>query len=711
MTLLPPTIRGRRFRRLGGLPLGLACMLLAMLAAVVAADDADAPTPPASPGTASPAAEAAPAKSERSRAFDSRARVRVSAVPAKPVVRPGEDLPVAVIFDHDEHWHIHTNAPVFPPEMTSTAGFIKAELKIALAAGPASPLWGTASLIKWPAATPIAVNFTGKPVQYGVFTGRVAAFLPVTVAADAKPGEAELTLLATYQACDERSCMAPVFDEPITLRVRIAGPDEAATTATAPAGLGPADAALFSGFPSDLWPALHEAKKAGPTNGKATSGSPPGASPGAGSLAKSPNSQEVKFDAFGLGFTINTATLPGFLAMLLITALGGLLLNFTPCVLPVIPLKIMGLSRSAGSRGRMLALGAVMSLGVVAFWLGMAAVISLATGFTSTNQLYQYPWFTIGVGIVIAAMAAGMCGLFTVTLPQAVYLFNPKQESFPGSFAFGIMTAVLSTPCTAPFMGVAAGWAVTQSPAVTWLVFAAIGMGMASPYMLLTLFPKLVDRLPRTGPGSELLKQVMGLLMLAAAAFFLGSGIAGLLVSPPEPPTRVYWWVVGAMGAAAGLWLAWRSLRILKSPSWRAGMVALGVLLVLGSFVGAASLTRATPNGWIGYTPERLAQARAAGKVVIVDFTAEWCLNCKVLEANVLDTPRVLEALRDPRVQPMRVDLTGNNPEGNKLLGEVGRVTIPTLVVFAPDGRQTLNADSYTIEQVLRGIEEAKKAK
>ncbi|MCX5661648.1 MAG: thioredoxin family protein [Planctomycetota bacterium] len=673
---------------------GVAWLVFACLAALwLSAGAARADEPAADAAPAASTEPAAPAEeSERSKAFDSRARVRIEAVPARAAVRPGDDLPVAVVFDHDPHWHIHPNAPVFPPEMGNTEGFIKAELEVA--AKPGDALRANGAFLQWPAPTPIEVRFTGKPVKYGVFSGRVVVYLPVTVAADAKPGEAELTLLATYQACDERSCLAPVFQEPITLKVRVLAAGEAAAT-------GPAeDVVLFAGFPADVWPKVHVAPDS-------TGSAPIAATP----TPSAKKTSVVPFDVFGLKFEIDAGTFLGFALLLLVAALGGLLLNFTPCVLPVIPLKIMGLSRSAGSRGRMLALGGVMSLGVVAFWLGMAAVITLVTGFTSTNQLFQYPAFTIGVGVVIAVMALGMCGLFTVSLPQSVYLFNPKQETLGGSFAFGVMTAVLSTPCTAPLMGAAAAWAVKQTPTVTWMTFGSIGLGMASPYLLMSIFPALVQRLPRTGPGSELIKQVMGLFMLAAAAFFIGSGISGLLVVPPETPSRAYWWIVGALGAAGGAWLAYRAFRVLKSPAWRGAMVALGVVMIGVSILLAASLTRPGPKEWVGYTPARLAEARAAGKVVVVDFTAEWCLNCKALESSVLDTPRVLAALRDSRVVPMRVDITGNNPDGNRLLHEVGRVTIPTLVVFAPDGRQTLNVDAYTMDQVVQGIEEAMKGK
>ncbi len=645
---------------------------------------------------------------DRSTLPDSRARVRVTVVAAKSVVAAGSDLPVAIILDLDPGWHVHTHHPIVPPELGDASFYIKAELK-AKPGGDGS-LTPHADFIAWPPPVLVDVNFGPKPVKYGVYTGRTIIYLPITIAANARPGDAMLTILATYQACNDRSCMAPVFEEPVELKVRIAGPGEQIANNNASV-----DPAIFSNFPVEVWAKIHAASQ--PT--------PPGTQPAPTTAPSSnlpnpkseipnpkfPASSSVAFGVFGWDFSIDPDHPMSFALLLATAAVGGLLLNFTPCVLPVIPLKIMSLSKSAGSRGRCLALGVVMSLGVVAFWLALAAAVGVIHIFSAANQLFQYPVFTIAVGIVIAVMAVAMCGLFYIQLPQKIYLISPKQDSLGGSFGFGIMTAVLSTPCTAPLMGAAAAWAVKQSGTVTCTTFGAIGVGMALPYLLLAAFPALVSRLPRTGPASELIKQVMGLLMLAAAAYFIGAGIAGLRANPLIEPSRLYWWPVAALVAAAGGWLAYRSVRILASPTRKVVFAALGVMVMAGSAVGAVHLTAPGPLTWVYYTPELLAQAQRQGQTVVLDFTAEWCLNCKVLEANVLDQPAVVAALRDKRVVPMKVDLTGNNVNGNKLLQQVNRVTIPALVVMAPDRRQTLNSDAYTVEQVVEAIGEAEEGK
>ncbi|MFM7133643.1 MAG: protein-disulfide reductase DsbD family protein, partial [Planctomycetota bacterium] len=338
----------------------------------------------------------------------------------------------------------------------------------------------------------------------------------------------------------------------------------------------------------------------------------------------------------------------------------------------------------------------------------LGTLMATVQGFTSANQLFQMPWFTILVGVVIAAMAIGMAGFFSVKLPDWVYMVEAKHDSYGGSFLFGIMTAVLSTPCTAPLMGTAVAWSTTQGVATILLVFAAVGVGMALPYLVLSAYPNLVDRMPRTGPASDLIKQVMGLLLLAAGAYFAGAGLSGLLVTPPEPPSKAYWWVVSVLGAAAGGWLLVRTVRLTPSAVHRVVFGGLGAAILVVSVLIGLSQTAKGPVDWTYYTPERLEEARADGKVVVVDFTAEWCANCKTLEALVLNLPGVSKERNAGDVAAIKVDLTGNNEAGNALLKASNRVTIPLLLVYGRDGSLVMNASDYTPQQVLDAITAAR---
>jgi thiol:disulfide interchange protein len=309
--------------------------------------------------------------------------------------------------------------------------------------------------------------------------------------------------------------------------------------------------------------------------------------------------------------------------------------------------------------------------------------------------------------VFILVMAVGMLGLFTVQLPQAVYMINPNSQTVPGSFVFGIMTAVLSTPCTAPFMGSAAAWAATQPPAVTLATFGAIGFGMALPYFILAAFPKLVSRMPRTGPASELIKQVMGMLMIAVSLFFLGTAIDPMLRSPVDPPIRFYWWIIAAIVVASMVWLVVRTFKFSKKPVLRAVWTTFALAFSAASVFVAARFTDRGPINWIYFTPDRFSAQQVGGNVVVMDFTAEWCLNCKTLEATVLHRDEIVKLLHSPGIVPMKVDLTGNNRDGKAKLKSLNWVGIPLLAIFGPALQEPILYDTYTPEMVKEAVAKA----
>jgi len=603
---------------------------------------------------------------------DSSERVWVRVVPAATEVKPGAELPVAVVFDIDEGWHTW-------PNMGNTGGFAVFEnaeyTTIEATTSNESALIPHAGFMTWPEVHPIT-SALGGGQEMGVFEGETIVYLPVTIPENAPLGRVTLTITVGYQSCDDYTCLKGVKGEDHAVEITI----DPGASIVAP------DASVFADFPDEVWTRI----RAGET--------PP----------PSGVSDDVAFDLFGIiSFDLNAGG-TGLILLILVAALGGFLLNLTPCVLPVIPLKIMSLANTAGNRSRTLVLGFMMYLGIVGFWMALGGAIASIAAFTSTSQLFQFPAFTVALGLFIAVMAIGMCGVFSLRLPQAVYKISPRHDSLMGSFGFGIMTAILSTPCTAPFMGAAAAWAATQTSAIVLIVFAAIGNGMALPYLVLAAFPGLVERMPRTGPASEVIKQVMGLLMLAAAAYFLGVGVSGLTVVAGEPPSRVYIWIVAALVVAAGAWLAYKTLRLAKK-TWVIGLFCLiGVTLMGGAAYLGFRLTEKGPIDWIYFTPQRFSEAQARGDIVVMEFTAEWCLNCKALEETVLRSERVADLLNRDGVSPIKVDLTGDPEDGNAMLTAVDRRSIPLLVIFAPDGREIFKGDFYTVQQVIDAIGEAR---
>lgn len=570
-----------------------------------------------------------------------------------PKAHAGDERILAVTMNIADGYHTNPNAAQtrklgdFEP-YASELTVVEAPLNVV---GIESPLW--------PKPAPYETDYADGELM--VYKKQATLFVKVKVLPEAKPGDYELKFNLHYQACTDTFC-APPTDVPFTATLSVVAAEQAVGQPTNPA----------------LFQTYEQAQQQTPA-------------------------AMVQFDVFGYVIVAN-----GLLFILIGAIFGGFLLNFTPCVLPVIPIKIMGLSQHAGSRSRTLLLGVIMSSGVIAFWLVMGLLVSSFKVLDATNELFGKPWFTISVGLFIAAMAIGMAGFFTIQLPKAAYMVNPNNQSAGGSFIFGIMTAILSLPCTAPFMGAALGWATQQSVAISLLTFLSIGLGMALPYLVLSANPKWVNWMPRTGPASELLKQVMGLLMLAAAMYFIGTGISAVLQSPPDPPTKLYWWPVMITVAAAAVWLIVRTFQLTGSPIRRGVFVVLALLAIAGSAYGGMTLTSPGPIKWVYYTPERFQQALDQGDVIVLDFTAEWCLNCKTLEHTQLNQQQVVDLLEQPGVVPMKIDITGSNPEGRAKLKEAGRLTIPLLVVYAPDGREVFKSDTYHAGQVVDAIEQAR---
>lgn len=559
-------------------------------------------------------------------------------------VRPGEQIVLAITADMAEGWHIQQHQPSEDWMIPTT---------LDLRGLPSGVTYGD---IQWPEPKAMPYDLGDGPQMFDFYADGATFFVKVSVGQTVEPGAYEAVAAVTYQACDDTRCLeAQTAELPFT--VNVVGPD---------ASVAAQNADLFERY-------------AGVGN------------------------EMLRFNVFGWVFDIdpNVTWL-----LLLLAAVGGFLLNLTPCVLPLIPIKVMGLTQHAGSRGRAVTMGVIMSVGVVAFWLGIGGAIAFATGFDAINELFQKTWFTIGAGAIVALMGLGMWGLFTTRLPQWVYRINPSQDTPHGAFGFGVMTAVLSTPCTAPFMGTAVAWAAKADPMTSLSTFAAIGGGMALPYLVLTLFPQLVAKVPRTGPASELVKQVMGLLMIAAGAFFIGTGLANRVNTPPDPVSDAYWWPVGAFVVAAGGWLAWRTWRITARAKPRGVFTIVAAMLILVGVGGAVTLTRPSPVDWIYYTPDRLAEAEQRDQVVVLEFTANWCLNCHALERAVLYKPRVANALNADGVAPIKVDIS-KYPPAQQLLEEVGSKTIPLLIVRDRGGNEVFRSEAYTIDNVLAALRDA----
>ncbi|MFT5422738.1 MAG: thiol:disulfide interchange protein [Phycisphaerales bacterium] len=629
----------------------------------------------------------------------------ISAQASTASVAPGDTLVIAVILDHREGWHTNLNKPVVPPEME---GFIPVPTTIAINLPEGTTL--TQGPVQWPESYAAQVDFlmTGEPISYLVYHGRAIAYVPLRVSDSAEPGTAvEIPVTISYQACDDRVCLPPTSE---TLKVAVEV--VALGSATPPATDGD-----FAGF----IPAVFENPALWGTPDQATAAT-------AGS--EPDDAQATASEASGslLGLKLGNSLI--FLAIG--SFIGGMILNLTPCVLPVIPIKVLTLTQHAGEhRGKTLTLGIAMAAGVVAFWLAMGIPTALLTSFADPSRLFGYWFVTIPMGVVIVLLAFGLMGMFTLSLPQTAYRFNPKADNVSGSFGFGVMTGVLGLPC----FGLAAGGiipiAASMGQLATIVIFTMIGVGMAAPYLVLAAFPKLLSRVPKTGPGSELVKQVLGLLLAGFGVFYFGTGIRALVKAYPYTADVLHLYGLAALAAAAGLWLVYQTFRITKSPAKRGvfGLVGLGLVLatlyaVVGSTtkhrgeyfereeaMAAAQLEQPVivlKTVWNEYTPALLAAIEERGMVAFIDFTADWCINCKVFEAQVLNREPTRALLREDDVAMVKVDLTGSNPDGNKLLADLGRVGIPAWAVVGPGVDAPIIINAYNAGEVARAIKAAR---
>lgn len=578
--------------------------------------------------------------------------VAVSTAWSADRARPAGPLALAVVLDIRPGYHIVADAAQLHP----MGDFTPFPTRVRVSEAPSGVV---AEPARFPAAVPFRAEFSRTPIMS--FEGRAVALVPLDLALpDPPPAELRVTVAVEYQACDAATCLLP---QRLTLTavLPVAGHGEP---------VAPTDPELFRAARAPTAPA-----------------------PG------------LRFQLFGAGLEFDPASTPGFAAVLLLAALGGVLLNLTPCVLPLVPVKVLSLSQGGDSR-RTRRLGACTLAGVMLFWLVLGAVVSPVGSFTATHQLFQYPVFTLAVGAVIALMALGMFGGVALRLPSLAYAFNPRQETAAGALGLGVLTAVLSTPCTAPFMGTAVAWAVTQAPAFTLAVFAAVGAGMGLPYAVLAAHPAWLRRIPKAGPWSELLKQVMGLFMLAGAAYFLGIGVRSV-AGPGGDDPRLLWWPVAAFCALAGVRIAIGAMRMAR-PGWpRLAWGALGAAVVLLSTAAAAGVAERGPVRWVPYTPAAMAAAAAEGKPVVMVFTAEWCLNCKALEQGVWRDRGVAQAIAAAGAVPIKVDLTAGNPEGRARLKAAGSLTIPLLVVYDGKGEPLYRSDFYTAAQVVDAVRAA----
>ncbi|HEY1769017.1 MAG TPA: thioredoxin family protein [Chthoniobacterales bacterium] len=387
-----------------------------------------------------------------------------------------------------------------------------------------------------------------------------------------------------------------------------------------------------------------------------------------------------------------SSTARDLLKFLLFGFIGGFILNLMPCVLPVISLKIFGFMQHAGdSRAKIFGNGVAFSAGIFVWFVGLALLmIALKAAGHQITWAFQFtnPLFVVAMSAVVLVFALNLFGVFEITLSARAsggLLGWSAREGYAGSFFQGVFATVLATPCTAPFLGSALGFAFAASAGVILLMFVAIAAGMSAPYLLLTAQPAWLRFLPRPGAWMVRVKQFMGFLLIATLLFLLW------VLGAERGPEAIVWTGAFLLVLSIVCWMKGSFSTPANSFSQRLVVCALMALLVLGGgyyFIGekfratriaASSLT---PNDWVAFTPERLRDELAQGRSVFVDFTAAWCITCKFNEASVLETAVVKNAFARAGVVKMKADWTNADPVITKTLQQFGRVGVPLYVLY-----------------------------
>ncbi len=395
--------------------------------------------------------------------------------------------------------------------------------------------------------------------------------------------------------------------------------------------------------------------------------------------------------------------------------IGGLILNIMPCVLPVIGLKILSFVEQSGhDRWRALSLNLWYSGGLLSVFL-LLATLSVFLGL-GWGQLFSYQGFSITLSAVIFTMALSFLGVWEVPIPgfvgrgKAVEL--AAREGPAGAFSKGVLTTVLATPCSAPFLASALAWMATKPPVMAYAVFLSAGLGMASPYLLIGAYPQLMRFLPKPGEWMDTFKQLMGFVLLGTVVFLM-SFMAFQNMVPTVALLFGLWgacWWIGRMpetveqGEKVRRWLEAAGFAGLI---WVIAFPGIGGVLPFGSLAKYMQQRLERPV----FSKAELQRAVASKNIVMVDFTADWCLTCKTLEATVLHTEPVQKAMREKGVQFMVADWTEYEKakDVTEMLDALGSRQVPVIAIFPPGkiNSPIVFRGGYTQQQLLDALDRA----
>lgn len=583
---------------------------------------------------------------------------------------PGVTFTAALRLDQDPGWHTYWRDPGdvgLPTTLTFTL-----------------PAGVHAGALEWP--KPRVFKDASKLTAYG-YENPAVLLVPISVNKDYAQDSLTLKAHSTWLVCKD-VCLPGSGDVSLTL-MRMASP------------LPSKDAALLArlrptlGLPPDGYRPSASAASA-PTRATASS-TPAPASP---SLAVLPPAPQVPAPAANLGW------------MLLLAFAGGLLLNLMPCVLPVLSLKALSfVKQSHEGRAQGLALAGAFSGGVFfSFWALAAVVLALKQGGQAVGWGFQFqqPGFVLFMAGLLVVFSLNLFGLFEVWLPGGAMQGLSKASQgggLAGAFGQGLVMTLLATPCTAPFLGTALGFAFAAPAFVLVAIFTAVAAGLALPYVLLAAIPGAHTWLPKPGAWMLRFKEAMGFLLLATVLWLLW--VLGGQVGVDAEAWGAVWLLVLSVAA----WV-WGRFAGLEQPAARRRGVSLVTLALVAAFsfwlwpkvLDGRAAPETTEVGWQPWSAATVQTLRAQGKPVFVDFSAQWCWTCKINERGTLASDAVQAAFRAKGVVLLKADWTRQDSAITAALKAHGRGGVPMYLYYPPKGPELLLPEVITPGMVLKAL-------
>jgi thiol:disulfide interchange protein DsbD len=449
--------------------------------------------------------------------------------------------------------------------------------------------------------------------------------------------------------------------------------------------------------PSDTLP-LAQNQDWWPRFNLAAPGMAPASNPEPGLTDKEPettDSATFRPRYFAPGLEVHTLSKAAALAFL-----AGLILNFMPCVLPVITLKLRSFIPAVGSvaasqRQAFRSHNLFFALGMMLYFLILAGIIAV-TGM-AWGQIFQEPAAIITLTAIVFALSLSLFGVYDLPLIDLKgkargAAHHPRLESF----TTGILATILATPCSGPFLGGVLAWALIQPPDIIALVLSCIGLGMASPYLAMSIFPGLYRFLPRPGAWTLHLERILGFLLAATCVYLFG-----LLPTTQYLSVLILLWTIAL---AAWIWGKWTDLNQTTMRRWLVRGAAIGLVVLAAAFLFRPE---GHPDPWKNFDMGEFSALRGQENLIL-DFTADWCPNCKFLEKTVLTPEKSAAFAAKHNAMLMRVDLTRHDPQLMALLESLGSKSIPILAIFPKDNPDSplVLRDMFTSGQLNEALEQ-----